>query len=156
MKKLRLTNKVTKAFRGKAKGASLIEVLIGLALLGLIAGAFIGGLSTAFKSNIIADERSTAQSLAQSQMEYVKSQEYSAAPGGGAATYLKIDLSENPYYFVKSINHAGDTVDDIKGVPWDTDNGQPSTNDEGIQKVTIIVENGDKEVLTLADYKVDR
>lgn len=154
---MRFANKVTKALRVNSKGASLIEVLIGLALLGLVAGAFIGGLSTAFKSNIIADERSTAQSLAQSQMEYVKSQDYSSAPAGGDATYLKIDLSENPYYFVKSINHAGDTVNDIKGVPWDTENGQLSTNnDEGIQKVTIIVQHSDKGVFTLEDYKVDR
>lgn len=156
MRKVKFTNKVTKALRVNSKGASLIEVLIGLALLGLVAVAFIGGLSTAFKADIIADERSTAQSLAQSQMEYVKSQDYSSAPAGGDATYLKIDLSENPYYFVKSINRAGGTVDDIKGVPWDTENGQPSTNDERIQKVTIIVEHGDKGVFTLEDYKVDR
>jgi len=131
-------------------------VIIALAILGVIAVAFLGGLMTSLKAVSIADERSTAQSLAQSQMEYVKSQDYSSAPAGGDVTYLKIDLSENPYYFVKSINQAGDTVDDIKGVPWDTENGQPSTNDEGLQKVTIIVQHSDKGVFTLEDYKVDR
>ena len=156
MRKVRLTNKVRKALRGNSKGFSLVEVLIGLALLGLVAVTLLGGLSTAFKADIIADERSTAQSLAQSQMEYVKSQNYSSAPAGGDATYLKIDLSENPYYFTESINRAGDTVDDIKGVPWDTENGQPSYNDTGIQKITIIVQHSDKEVFTLEDYKVDR
>ena len=156
MRRMRLTNKVAKALRGNSQGVGLIEVLIGLAILGAIAAALLGGVTTAFKADIIADERSTAQSLAQSQMEYVKSQNYISAPQGGAATYLKIVLSEYPGYLVKSVNRAGNTVDSIVGVPWNTGTGQQSYTDDRIQKVTIVVEHNSEEVLRLEDYKVDR
>ena len=59
------------------KGFSLVEVLVALALLGIIGAAFLSGLATASKSILIADERTTAESLARSQMEYVKKQDYS-------------------------------------------------------------------------------
>ena len=159
MKKTRLTNKVTKALRGNSQGVSLIEVLVALAILGAIAAAFLGGLSTAFKADIIADERSTAQSLAQSQMEYVKSQRYIPAPQGGEAPYFKIGLSD-PDYLVKSIDRAGN-IDPIgyiyiRGIPWNPVTGQQSYTDDRIQKVTIVVEHNGEEVLRLEDYKVDR
>lgn len=57
-------NKITKAFRSNSKGVGLIEVIIALAILGIVAVAFLGGLSTSLKAVFISDERSTAQSLA--------------------------------------------------------------------------------------------
>ena len=68
------------------KGISLIEVIIALAILGVIAVAFLGGLMTSLKAVSIADERSTAQSLSQSQMEYVKSLNYTDADPGSEVT----------------------------------------------------------------------
>lgn len=59
------------------KGLTLLEVVIALALLGLIGLAFLGALSTASKAIFITDERATAESLARTEMEYVKSQPYS-------------------------------------------------------------------------------
>lgn len=61
----------------KQRGFTLIEVIIAMALLGIIAIAFLGALATASSSIIIADERTTAESLARSQMEYAKNQDYS-------------------------------------------------------------------------------
>ena len=58
------------------KGFSLIEVVIALALLGIIAIAVLSGLATASIALIIADERTTSESLARSQMEYVKNCSY--------------------------------------------------------------------------------
>ena len=149
-------NKVVKTFQGKSKGVSAIEVIIALAILGVVAIAFLGGLFTALNATSIADERSVAQSLAGSQMEYVKNQDYNEAPTGGEATYAKIDLSAYPNYFIKGINRNGDAVDEIKGIPWDTENGQPSTDDDHIQKITVVVKHNDKELLTLEDYKLKR
>jgi len=151
-------NKVRKAFRSNSKGVGLIEVLIALAILGIVAVAFLGGLSTSLKAVFISDERSTAQSLAQSQMEYVKNQDY--ITNDVQAEYLKLNSSDIPSgYDIKSLDRNGNVFDDgehIIGVPWDTENGQPSTNDEGIQKITIAVEHNGNEVLTLEDYKVNR
>ncbi len=58
------------------KGYSLIEVLISLALLGLIGVAFLSGLATATRAVVITDEHQVARNLAEKQMEYVNGQAY--------------------------------------------------------------------------------
>ena len=55
------------------KGTTLIETLVALAVLGLVAVAFLSGTATMSRATMINDRQETAQSLAQSQMEYVKS-----------------------------------------------------------------------------------
>ena len=151
------------------RGISLIEVLIALAILGLVAAAFLSGLATASRAIIIADERTTAESLARSQMEHVKNQEYQWADPGDEAVYLKItDIPpEAQGYTIWSINRAGNTVEDIIGVPWDSDLtvDQPVATDVGLQKIRLVIKHGAKEVfifieddkkITLEDYKVNR
>jgi len=71
---IRLNNRVRKAFQGRSRGFTLIEVVIAIAFVGVIAIAFLSALSTASTLLIVADERATAESLARSQMEYVKNQ----------------------------------------------------------------------------------
>jgi prepilin-type N-terminal cleavage/methylation domain-containing protein len=58
------------------KGLALIEVVIAIGILGIIGAAYLGGLANASKSLGVADERATAESLARSQMEYVKSDDF--------------------------------------------------------------------------------
>lgn len=155
------------------KGMSLIEVLIALAILGLVAAAFLSGLTTASKALIIADERTTAESLARTQMESVKQQPYEFADdynpedlGSGEVTYEKIDEIPDGYS-IWSVNRAGDTVEDIiYGVPWDSQANQPSTTDVGLQKIRLVVKHYGEVVLifvdeddrkiTLEGYKVNR
>ena len=150
------------------KGFSLIEVMIAIALLGIIGVAFLGALATASNAIFIADERATAESLARSQMEYVKNQVYITAdpyapgvPGTGEVTYEKIADAEIPVgYVICSVNRAGDTVEDIiYGVPWDSDPAanQAANVDAGLQRIKLIIKHLDKpEVITLEGYKVDR
>ena len=152
------------------RGFSLIEVLIALAILGLVAVAFLSGLAIASKSIILADERTTAESLARSQMEYVKQQPYEFAPDGSQVTYSKISAGNiPPEYTICSISRAGTTVENtIYGVPWDSDPlvDQPVTADAGFQKIRLVIKHGSKEVftfvddndnkITLEDYKVYR
>ena len=136
------------------KGFSLIGVIIAIALVGIIAIAFLGGLANASKTLFIADERATANNLAESQIEYVKNQDYIAALEGGEATYNNID--EPLGYAVMSINRNSETVEEIIGVPWDTQNNQPLTTDDGIQKVVVVIKHLGKEVIGLESYKVNR
>jgi prepilin-type N-terminal cleavage/methylation domain-containing protein len=62
------------------KGVGLIEVMVAIALMGIVFVTYTGALYTASKAVSIADERAVAESLARTQMEYVRSQLYSEAP----------------------------------------------------------------------------
>ncbi len=126
-------DKITKVFKGSSKGAGAIEAIIALGILGIVALAFLGGLSTALKAVSIADERSVAQSLAQSQVEYVKSQNYINYSETGHENYALITTPDN-YDLSLSVVQLND----------------------GLQKITVIAKHNYKEVLTLEDYKVDR
>jgi prepilin-type N-terminal cleavage/methylation domain-containing protein len=131
----------------RERGFTLVEILVAILLLGIIGVAFFGGLSTASRVIILGDERATSESLARTEMEYVRNQDYYIAPW-----FYEIPPSTNP-------------------VPWDPTHTVPtgydgynvtvtaeSLNDpdNGIQKITIIVEHPDKEVITLVSYKSAR
>ena len=131
-----------------SRGFSLVEVVIGLALVSIIALAFLSGLSTAAKAIFIADERATSESLARSQMEYVKNCSYEH---GASPSYEQVDVESptHPGYFIS-----------VDAPPIDPDTGLPLANpdeDKGIQKITVTVDHHEKsEVIVLEDYKVDR
>jgi prepilin-type N-terminal cleavage/methylation domain-containing protein len=150
----------------KEKGYSLIEVIIALALLGIVAVAFLSAMATGSRAIFIADERATAESLARAEMEYVRSQDYITAldydpgvSGSGEVIYAKItEIPEG--YTIMSINRDGDTVEDIMGVPWDPDPeiNQPLVVDVGLQRVTLVVKHLEKPeaIITLEGYNLIR
>ena len=133
------------AFKGTEKGAFLVEALMALALVGIVAVGFLSGLATASEAALIADKGATAESLARSQVEYVKSQAYIDYADPGHGNY---ELIAAP---------AGYTVE-ITVLPIDPDTGQPlpSGQDDGIQKITAIVEHDGRQAMVLDSYKVNR
>jgi prepilin-type N-terminal cleavage/methylation domain-containing protein len=140
MKRVRLISRIRRAFRGSSRGFSLIEVTIAIALIGVIAVAILGAVSYASTVLIITDRQATAESLAKSQMEYVKNQGYEEAPNGGVATYSKItEITEIPYgYTISGLNRTGEDVN-IRGIPWSSGNNTDVYEDSGLQKITVIV-----------------
>lgn len=58
------------------KGVMLLEILLGLAILGVIAVAYMSGMTSTFNAIGISQERVAAESLAKSQVEYIKVQDY--------------------------------------------------------------------------------
>lgn len=58
------------------RGFSLIEILFAVAILGLIGVAFLTALNTASRSTGLYEQRVTAASLAQSQVEEIKAATY--------------------------------------------------------------------------------
>ena len=107
------------------KGQTLIEVLIAIAILGVVAVAFLTALTTASGALIIADEHTTAESLARSQQEYVKSQDYDA-------------INNPPQYSIDSnIIPDGYSVE-LDAIRLDPE-GDGTGNDDGIQEITVEV-----------------
>jgi prepilin-type N-terminal cleavage/methylation domain-containing protein len=61
------------------RGVSLIEVVIAIGLLGIVGVALANGLGGSSKALVVSDERTTAESLARTQMESIKSETYDAS-----------------------------------------------------------------------------
>jgi type II secretory pathway pseudopilin PulG len=123
--------------RGNEAGLTLIEAVVALAILELIVSAFVGSLSTVAKATSVADEQATAESLARSQMEYVKTVDY---------------VYDTTQYSPAAI--PGD--EDYSGYSATIDAEPLHDTDDGIQKIAVTIEHNDKPVITLEGYKVDR
>lgn len=134
---------------GRESGVTLIETLVALAILGLIVPAFIGGLGTAAKATIIADEQATAESLARGEIECVKSQDY-YSPGEGQYQNREQRYEE----FVMPSGYSTETT----VTPIDPNTGEDLNpgQDKGIQKIEVEVSRNGTPVLEIVDYKVDR
>ena len=119
-------------------GVGLIEMLVALAILGAVAVAFLSGLATTSKADIIDDEQATAESLARSQMEWIRDVDYIYEATGYSPATLPEDILD---YINYSVIVAAEPLHDP---------------DDGIQKITVTVKRVDKEVVTLEDYKIDK
>ncbi|MBI2852675.1 MAG: type II secretion system protein [Chloroflexi bacterium] len=122
--------------RGREKGGTLIEALAALGIMGFIAVAFISTLGTGAKATAIASEQTVAESLARSQIEYVRFLSY-------ANSYpLSPELEAN--------KPAGWNV----YTTWVRPPGNEGDSD--IQKVTVTVTRNDRTILSIDFFKVYR
>jgi len=129
--------RMLRVFTCRESGTTLLETVVALAVLGTIAVTFLSGLVTSSKAAFIVDEQATAESLAQSQMEWAKSAnytdnatQYSPAPLPGGKDYINysVVIAAEPLHFP----------------------------DDGIQKIYVTVEHSGEAVIVLEGYKVDR
>jgi prepilin-type N-terminal cleavage/methylation domain-containing protein len=111
------------------KGISLIETIAALAILSIISVAFLSALATTSSARATNEERTSAKILAESIIENIKSDDFTAA-------YTPVVPPEFPGYTASVI-----TVNERNG---------------NIQKITVTISHQDHQVLTLQDYKVDR
>ena len=116
------------------KGFSLVEVVVGLGILGIVGVGFLAALSTGLMVLPRTDELETAKNLAESQMEYAKSLDYQSTGSYPAAAIP----GEYPDYSA--------TIS----------SGPITSGDGNIQKVTVTISHGGEQVLTLEGYKVNR
>lgn len=118
-------------------GITFLETVIALAILGAVSVSFLNGLTSASKSVFIVDKKTTAESLAQSQMEWVKNASYSY----NATSYSAVPIPDGKDYLQYSSVVSAEPV---------------HTPDDGIQKITVSVQRSGESVYFLQGYKVDR
>jgi prepilin-type N-terminal cleavage/methylation domain-containing protein len=124
-------------FTCRESGVTLIETVVALAILATIAVTFLSGLATTSRAVFSADERNTAQSLAQSQMEWVKNADYVYS----ATEYSPVPIPSGKDY----INYSATIAAESLHYP-----------DDGIQKITVTIKHSGKGIIKLEGYKADR
>ncbi len=131
-------------FQGQ-RGISLIETLVGLALLGIIAVAFLTGLFTISKAVSLSQESVSVDSLVKSQIEYIRVQDYVAVA----------DYPANPYEVIvipPDLAAAGYSVELIDMNPPPTILSEAGGYE--LQKITVAVKRDGKAKLVVSIYRV--
>ncbi len=118
------------------QGMTLVEVLSALAILGIVGAGFLWGMTDITKTTPRVDDKSTALSIAESQIEYIRNQNWQDADAGGAEVY---DLIDTPYGF---------NIQSPTALPMET----------GLQKLRVQVwvpdSDGSRKILvTLEEYR---
>ncbi len=131
------------------KGFALIETLVALALLGITAVGLLSGLSTTFRAGMVSQERVVAESLAKSQWEYIRAQDYIPTaeynPNDPGNCYQLIDISDE--LVVKGYAIEIGTPATIIG---------PGDGEFELQSITVLIKRDSKQILTISDYRVGR
>jgi prepilin-type N-terminal cleavage/methylation domain-containing protein len=118
------------------KGFSLIEVLVAMAILGVVSVGFLSSLTSSTKAAVSIDNIDTGRAIGQSQMENVKQQAFQSS----GIYQTDSDLMEG---------YPGYTV----CIPQATTVPQ---RDAFIQKIVVIVSYAGKVIAQLEDCKVKR
>jgi prepilin-type N-terminal cleavage/methylation domain-containing protein len=146
----------------KQRGFGLVEVIIALGLLGIIGIAFMGALATSSTATILYDEQATSESLARSEMEYVKSQDYSSAEWSyelPSRTSPTGHLPEWPDFGDHTMPAGYENYVVTVEAEWCDPMGDGDDNDDGLQRITVTVtppqdpETGRPEPIVLEGYK---
>jgi type II secretory pathway pseudopilin PulG len=114
----------------RQRGSSMVEVIVALALLGIIGVTFLSALATSTNSRSISNEHTAARIMAASQMDTILDEPYSVA-------YAPRPIPPEYNGYTTAIN-----VQNLL--------------DGNLQKITVTVNHHDKEVTKLESYKVIR
>jgi type II secretory pathway pseudopilin PulG len=126
----------------KQEGFGLVEVIIALGLLGIIGIAFLTALATSSTAILTSDKHATAESLARSEMEYVKSQDYSSDPWSYQLTSESATSPTIPPEWWDPTRFLPDGYENYTATveaEWldPMENGDGS--DDGLQKITVTI-----------------
>lgn len=132
-----LLNGILKKLTSRETGISLLETTIALAVLGAITVTFLSGLITGSQAAFTADKRATAESLAQSQLEWVLSLNYTY----NATSYSAAPIPDGKDYINYTVNITAAAL---------------NAPDDGIQKITVTVYRSTDIEEKLESYKLAR
>jgi len=131
------------------RGMTLIEVLTAMGILAAVGVVFLVAMSTSTKAVIVSQEQISGESLAKSELEYVKSVAYQNA-------HWSYDLPSNHPYWDATHSlpdgYSGYTVK-VNAAQMEVNPDNPPGEDDGLQKITVTITRGQKTVFTLEGYK---
>jgi len=148
------------------RGFSLLQVLVALAITGIVAAILLSALSTGARATLIADQRATAESLARAQMEYIQRQVFSDTPWDYTIDSSQRESSQPPSWWdddnppLLSSGHTGYAVS-ASAADFDADGDthiEVPGDDDGIRIITVEVYRPGAKIeplITLQDYKVN-
>ena len=142
---VRWVKRCLRAFGSQEAGLTLLETVAATALLGIVATSLLSSLSLIARSNFLITRMSTAEALAVSQMEHIKSSSYIDYSISGHGEY---ELLATPTQYTIHVDTQ----------PIDSATGQPlgSDQDDGTQIITATVAHLGDNVTALVGYKVNR
>ena len=134
-------------FKSNEKGITLVEALIAFMIFSVVAITFMHALETNFRVLCMDRQRTTAESLAKTQLEVINNAPYNPI---SPYSYDNITISEP----------AGYDITISKGVLINPETGAVSGTDYGVQKVTCNVtcyvrcfDNSPVTVISIESYK---
>ena len=128
-------------WRGQ-KGFTLVEVLLALAIVAITVTALGGVLAMSSKILNLANSDETARDYAQAQMENIQKQDYIP---------INDNTTHNNLYSALSGPASGGYTLSSTATPVDEGNG--TSTDTGMQKITVTVNQGSDILFTLTSYK---
>jgi Tfp pilus assembly protein PilV len=122
-------------------GITIAETLVALSIFAITSVTFVAALGSNFKVLLMADQRTTAESLAKSQMEAINNAAYDSTAPYTYSTITGIPAGYSVNIVVALVN---------------PETGSVSATDLGVQKVTVTVtcqQHSPPEVMVLESYK---
>ena len=123
------------------RGYTLIEILLAIGLISIFALAVPSALSGTSRATMTTKQHMTAESLARSQMDYIQNQPYDS-------------VNATPVYAVIPDVPASYSIVTPMATRLDP-RGDGTSNDDGLQEITVSVKHNDKIVFKLIDIKLN-
>jgi|WetSurMetagenome_2_1015567.scaffolds.fasta_scaffold1409404_1 prepilin-type N-terminal cleavage/methylation domain-containing protein len=131
-------------FKRNETGLTLPEVLVAVSIFAIVGVTFVSALGTNVKLLLMADQRTTAESLAKAQLEAINNAPYNATS----------PLPANPYSTITGIPNGYEIKIVVKLINPET--GADSITDLGVQKIACNVTcqwHTPPEVIVVEAYK---
>ena len=121
--------KINRKMKNRQRGIALIEIIVAMALLGLIAVGFLGGTRMTSVTRVQADDRASAKIIAESVLDEIKTQDF-----------------DSEYIVTLPSGYSGYTVTAEAGY----------LRNNCLQRITVQVSRNDSLIFELEGFKVQR
>ena len=136
-------------------GFTFVEIIIAIALIGILAAGFIAALTASSNNTQQSDEKATAESLARTEMEYVRERNYLAASW---AYEVGCDYWETANSTLEDLGYQHNLSDIYGGYVVRVSASPLHATDDGIQALMVSVYHGESVpenlIFSLENYKV--